>query len=432
VNFQTTQNAAANAGPLPKFQVHGRLQINLADSITMILVAWLAFWCPAPASAADSSSIGSPPPFSLEWGTLPRAYSDGREIESVYHLYGWSTDIALRRLSLDGAGAGATTARIAKAFVLDLPLAYIGDITQHELGDYEGGLLGGGRHITWSPCSQVGIDSFWHCMSVANESHLSPSGYQSWVSGGLNASQTAMDDMRRRLLQSDQLRWSFLPLFVMHKGEATAYPLLAHSATSSDPILYRNTYASRSGRSNDSVRRAIDLGAVWNIFDPMVPWSIYEYGRGYIWHGDMQLPSPMLALGSRQYMAGTGFWFSEVGPQYLFSAFMRNPETGSLLTLRPGLGDGGQWYLGAAWENLPLSAKTRAGVLASAWSQRAQAEPGPRRLGGMFGLSADQRLSGWASAVHVVATGGVKSRGAELGRQFAASGFVDGGLRIEY
>jgi hypothetical protein len=136
----------------------------------------------------------------------------------------------------------------------------------------------------------------------------------------------------------------------------------------------------------------------------------------------------MLRVGPYQAALSTGFWLSEVGPQYRLNAYVRDPKSKIFLQISPNATTDGQVSVETLLAGLPLLGRLRGAVSGALWDQRGQAEPGGKKAGASVGAGLDLRV---LRRLVLSAYGGYKTRGAQLGRQFEEGGFAEGGLRYE-
>lgn len=383
-----------------------------------------------------SSALGAAPDFdatghrpidvTLRWGSAPRPEATGRNLETLYGLYGRGTDALLDKA---GAGSGGTgmAARIAKA-PLDLGVAWTTTLAGHELGHFEAAWLAGADKVSWAKAD--GPYAFGRITEVASEdwSRMSAAGRQAFHAGGTMATQAAGAALRASIFERGEADWSQWPLMFFRKLDMTAYGLTAPKPSqagaldgANDMTSYARLYGERSGRGGDAVHGDIVRGAVWNMLDPMGLYSAYGYLGRYVIGGERTQQVPGVELGGRTWMAGTGFWLSEVGARYSMTVLSRGKK-GDVIETTASTGEG-QPAAAVRWSD-DIGGGVRARLGVDAWSQRAAAEQGPKSLGGALSVGAEKKFG----AVSAFAEVGQKTTGAMLGQSHGAGTFYTIGL----
>lgn len=385
---------------------------------------------------ALSASLGSAPDFdaaghrpldaTLRWGSAPRAEATGRNLETLYGLYGRGTDALLDKA---GAGSGGTgmAARIAKA-PLDLGLAWTTTLAGHELGHFESAWLAGAKNVSWAKAD--GPYAFGRITEVASEdwARMSAAGRQAFNAGGTMATQAAAAALRSSLFERGEADWTQWPLMFFRKVDMTAYGLTAPKPSqagaldgANDMTSYARLYGERSGRGGDAVHGDIVRGAVWNMLDPMGLYSAYGYLGRYVIGGERTQKVPGVELCGRTWMAGTGFWLSEVGARYSMTVLSRGRK-GDVIETTVSTGEG-QPAAAVRWSD-DVGAGIRARVGVDAWSQREAAEQGPKSFGGALSAGAEKKFG----RVSAFAEVGQKTTGAMLGQSHGGGTFYTAGL----
>lgn len=372
----------------------------------------------------------------LDWGTAPRADVHARNADMVYRLYGRGTDSMIDHATDEGEKSGLARAlRLSKA-PLDLGLAWTGSLFKHEMGHFEHAWMAGADGTAW--VKHPGDYAFGRVVQIPEDEwgDMSPSQRQAFTAGGVNATQAAARLLRTSMLEKDAVDWTYLPQFIMDKADFTLYALNAPRPSevgplddANDMVNYARRYAQRSGRDPDEVHKDLVRGAVWNALDPMNVMAIYGYGFKYLIQGEKSMPNPMVKIGEREYMAGTEFHLSEVGPMYGLNLLSRDPRDGSLVEVAPSMGDRGQWGLRGALSNLPVSDGIRGRVGLEVWNQREAAEESAKRWGGSASAGLDVRLG---KKVGLGFEGGWKTEGASLGKGIDEGPFMRAGLNIDF
>ena len=382
-------------------------------------------------SAGDFDGNRRPLAVDLSWGSAPRSEAYARDMSTLYGLYGRGTDELLGLALPDKTGAGAVAARAAKAPV-DAALAWYSMVAQHETGHRERALMGGAGAASvalhWDGSGVTQVTKGWD--------NMDPSARQAFDAGGVDATQAAAAELRRMILSEDRVDWTLLPQVFMAKYDISHYGLTSPRASRAGPadagddmVGYAEDYGWRSGKNPDAISRAIVRGALWNALDPINIWALYGYVGRYVLRGEESLKNPMVEVAGVQIAAGTGFWLSEVGPQYELPVTLRARASGAMLEFDPSLGDDGQAAFGARAWSPKLGGRTRVSAGFRGWSQRAGAEPGPKRLGGaaQAGISVDltKRLG---ASVEL----GYKSPGAMLGQDQSRTPFAIAGMSARF
>ncbi|MBI2789869.1 MAG: hypothetical protein HYX59_14435 [Elusimicrobia bacterium] len=379
---------------------------------------------------ALSASLGAAPDFdaaghrpldlTLRWGSAPRAEATGRNLETLYGLYGRGTDALLDKAGAGSGGAGIA-ARIAKA-PLDLGVAWTTTLAGHELGHFEAAWLAGAKNVSWAKAD--GNYAFGRITEVASGdwSRMSAAGRQAFNAGGIMATQAAAAALRSSLFERGEADWSQWPLMFFRKVDMTAYGLTAPKPSqagaldgANDMTSYARLYGERSGRGGDAVHGDIVRGAVWNMLDPMGLYSAYGYLGRYVIGGERTQKVPGVELGGRTWMAGTGFWLSEVGARYSMTVLSRGKK-GDMIETTASTGEG-QPAAAVRWSD-DVGAGVRARL------ERAAAEQGPKSLGGALSVGAEKKFG----AVSAFAEVGRKTTGAMLGQSHGAGTFYTIGL----
>ena len=386
--------------------------------------------------------VSTPPPpsvrpweFQMVWGTPPRAAVHAMNGYTLYRLYGQGTD-ALLHASMkdkdkDPDYVPGRVTRFFKTFIWDGPLAWIDGLATHEAGHFEWGYMGGARKVSWDPAS--GNNALGHTSDVDWGSYTpTPAQRLAFNDGGVHASQTAADTLRRMFLAKDQVDWTYLPMFIAHKADITGYAIgspppdqAGPDNKNSDLVQYANLYGKRSGQSPRTVYNQILAGGLWNAADPLNFWALAAYFGGYVWQGKETAPNPLVDVGGAQLGLGTGFWLSEVGPLYATHVFVRDPKSGALVQTTLTTGDDGQFGVAARAAAIKVADYFRVNLGFDLWHQRAAAEPGPLLWGGA-GSGGFELGTGKGPGVRL--EGGYKTDGAMLGQPFTAGPFVMGGL----
>lgn len=385
---------------------------------------------------ALSSSLGAGPDFdgsghrpldlTLRWGSAPRAEATARNLETLYGLYGRGTDVLLDKAGA-GDGKAGIAARIAKA-PLDLGLAWTTTLAGHELGHFESAWLAGAKNVSWAKAD--GPYAFGRITEIASAdwARMSPAGRQAFNAGGTMATQAAAAALRSSMFERGEADWTQWPLMFFRKLDMTAYGLSAPRPSEAGPLdgandmtSYARLYGERSGRGGDAVHGDIVRGAVWNMLDPMGLYSAYGYLGRYVIGGERTQKMPGLEAGGRTWMAGTGFWLSEVGARYSLTVLSRGKE-GDMIEATASTGEG-QPAAAVRWSD-DVGAGVRARVGVDAWSQRAAAEQGPKSIGGALTLGAEKKLG----RVSAFAEVGRKTEGAMLGQSHGGGTFYTIGL----
>jgi hypothetical protein len=190
------------------------------------------------------------PRLELRYGSAPRAFSNARNFESLYHGSQWLLDRAVEGLAEPRDGGGARAVRIVKGALLDGPMAWFASHVHHELGHFELARLGGSERTTLR--RQAGPHPFGVVVHTEDGWQLDAREDQAKTAGGFAATQAAAQDIRRRLLLRRSADWSYLPLLVAYKSDLTGYILgnaVGGERRSFDPVEYLRTYAARSGRA---------------------------------------------------------------------------------------------------------------------------------------------------------------------------------------
>lgn len=385
---------------------------------------------------ALSASLGAAPDFdatghrpidlTLRWGSAPRAEATGRNLETLYGLYGRGTDALLDKAGA-GDGRAGIAARIAKA-PLDLGVAWTTTLAGHELGHFEAAWLAGAKNVSWAKAD--GPYAFGRITEVASEdwSRMSAAGRQAFNAGGTMATQAAAAALRASIFERGEADWSQWPLMFFRKLDMTAYGLTAPKPSqagaldgANDMTSYARLYGERSGRGGDAVHGDIVRGAVWNMLDPMGLYSAYGYLGRYVIGGERTQKVPGVELGGRTWMAGTGFWLSEVGARYSMTVLSRG-KGGDMIETTASTGEG-QPAAAVRWSD-DVGGGVRARLGVDAWSQRAASEQGPKSLGGALTVGAEKRFG----AVSAFAEVGRKTTGAMLGQSHGEGTFYTIGL----
>lgn len=385
---------------------------------------------------ALSSSLGAGPDFdgsghrpldvTLRWGSAPRAEATARNLETLYGLYGRGTDVLLDKAGA-GDGKAGIAARIAKA-PLDLGLAWTTTLAGHELGHFESAWLAGAKDVSWAKAD--GPYAFGRITEIASAdwARMSPAGRQAFNAGGTMATQAAAAALRASIFERGEADWTQWPLLFFQKLDMTAYGLSAPAPSeagaldgANDMTSYARLYGERSGRGGDAVHGDIVRGAVWNMLDPMGLYSAYGYLGRYVIGGERTQKMPGLEAGGRTWMAGTGFWLSEVGARYSLTLLSRGKK-GDMIEATASTGEG-QPAAAVRWSD-DVGAGVRARLGVDAWSQRAAAEPGPKALGGALTVGAEKRFG----RVSAYAEVGRKTEGAMLGQAHGEGTFYTIGL----
>ncbi|MCM2304921.1 MAG: hypothetical protein NDJ72_09480 [Elusimicrobia bacterium] len=385
---------------------------------------------------ALSASLGAAPDFdaaghrpldvTLRWGSAPRAEATGRNLETLYGLYGRGGDALLDKAGA-GSGRSGIAARIAKAPV-DLGLAWTTTLAGHELGHFEAAWLAGAKDVSWAKAD--GPYAFGRITEVASEdwARMSKAGRQAFNAGGTMATQAAAAALRSSMFERGEADWTQWPLMFFRKLDMTAYGLSAPAPSAAgaldganDMTSYARLYGERSGRGGDAVHADIVRGAVWNMLDPMGLYSAYGYLGRYVVGGERTQKVPGLELGGRTWMAGTGFWLSEVGARYSMTVLSRGKK-GDMIEATASTGEG-QPAAAVRWSD-DVGAGVRARVGVDAWSQREAAEQGPKSLGGALSVGAEKKFGRVAAYAEV----GQKTTGAMLGQSHGAGTFYTIGL----
>lgn len=385
---------------------------------------------------ALSSSLGAGPDFdgsghrpldlTLRWGSAPRAEATARNLETLYGLYGRGSDALLDKAGA-GSGKAGIAARLAKAPV-DLGLAWTTTLAGHELGHFESAWLAGAENVTFAKAD--GPYAFGRITEVASEdwARMSPAGRQAFNAGGTMATQAAAAALRASIFERGEADWTQWPLLFFQKLDMTAYGLSAPSPSEAGPLdgandmtSYARLYGERSGRGGDAVHGDIVRGAVWNMLDPMGLYSAYGYLGRYVVGGERTQKMPGLEAGGRTWMAGTGFWLSEVGARYSLTVLSRGKQ-GDMVEATASTGEG-QPAAAVRWSD-DVGAGVRARIGVDAWSQRASAEQGPKNFGGALTVGAEKRIG----RVSAFAEVGQKTEGAMLGQSHGGGTFYTIGL----
>lgn len=378
-------------------------------------------------SAPDFDATGHRPlDLSLRWGSAPRAEATGRNLETLYGLYGRGTDALLDKAGA-GDGRAGIAARVAKA-PLDLGVAWTATLAGHELGHFESAWLAGAKNVAWARAD--GPYAFGRITEVASEdwSRMSEAGRQAFNAGGTMATQAAAAALRASIFERGEADWSQWPLMFFRKLDMTAYGLSAPKPSQAGPLdgandmtSYARRYGERSGRGGDAVHGDIVRGAVWNMLDPMGLYSAYGYLGRYVIGGERTQKVPGVELGGRTWMAGTGFWLSEVGARYSMTVLSRG-KGGDMIETTASTGEG-QPAAAVRWSD-DVGGGVRARLGVDAWSQRAAAEQGPKSLGGALSVGAEKKFG----AVSAFAEVGRKTTGAMLGQSHGEGTFYTIGL----
>jgi hypothetical protein len=246
------------------------------------------------------------------------------------------------------------------------------------------------------------------------------------------ATQAAAAALRSSMFERGEADWTQWPLMFFRKLDMTAYGLTAPSPAkaggldgANDMTSYARLYGERSRRGGEAVHNDIVRGAVWNLLDPMGLYSAYGYLGRYVIDGERTQKMPGVELGGRTWMAGTGFWLSEVGARYSLSLLSRGRK-GDMIEATASTGEG-QPAVAVRWsDNVAPDLRVRVGV--DAWSQRSAAEPGPQHAGGAVSLGAEKKFG----RVSAYAEVGQKTQGAMLGQSHGAGTFYTLGLSASF
>lgn len=372
------------------------------------------------------------PRLELSWGTPPRAISHYRNMNSLVGLYGHGSDAVIHGAFDDPEGGGATAARAAK-IPLDFAVAWAAAHFEHEAGHFEHAYMGGARHVRMAKEEGYALGQM---VLVEDWERLSPVERLRFHSGGMIATGAATDELTRSWLSESSAHWTLLPQRLMQKLDAINYglgaPVPSHAERgdhANDVVAYSNLYGQLAGKSPDRVRKQFLYGAIWQAVDPLNAMALYSYLTDYVGGGKERVPNPMVRVGDAEFMAGTSFWPSEVGPQFGLNLYARDPKSGTLGRLSPGVGDDGQFSLSAGLANLAVGESLRLRAELHVWYQRRQPEPGDKQLGGAASVGADCKIG---DSLRLSADIGVKSEGAMLGQGFEEGPFVAGGLSWDF
>lgn len=386
---------------------------------------------PGPGAAPDFDGSGHRPlDVTMQWGSAPRAEATARNLETLYGLYGRGTDELLDKAGAGSGGLGVA-ARLLKA-PADLGAAWVTTLAGHELGHFEAAWLAGAQHVSWVPAP--GPYALGHITEVSGEdwAKMTPAGRQAFHAGGTMATQAASAALTRSMFERGTADWTQWPLLFFRKLDMTAYGLTAPSPSqagaldgANDMTSYAALYGQRSGRGGDAVHKDIVRGAVWNMLDPMGLYSAYGYLGRYVVGGERTQKVPGVDFAGRTWMAGTGFWLSEVGARYSLTVLSRGAK-GDMIEVTPSFGEGQP--AAAVRYSTDVGAGVRARLGVDAWSQRAAAEPGPQHVGGALSVGAEKTFGKMSAFAEV----GRKTDGAMLGQAQGAGMFYTVGLSAHF
>jgi hypothetical protein len=376
-------------------------------------------------SGRDRAAI----PFYAGWGLAPNSIQRGRNIEAAYGLYSVGSNRAMNALLGEREkGPGGVAARFAKAFTLDIPIGLIGSFWQHELGHFDYALMAGAKDVAWTHDGESNFMGILGTTTMDGEG-LTPAQLLAFNNGGIVSTQASAEDMKRRFLAGEKVDWWRLPLWAFEKMDATVYGFITPrqgGSESWDTVQWANAYSARRPTSAALAHDQLLAGAVWNMLDPTFFWASAAYFADYVVGGRERLENPMLRAGDVRVMPGTGFWPSELGPQYRASVLARHAPTTAGGELAVTAGDGGQLTTELGVDAALPGQAGRARVGGALWAQRARAQPGPLLLGGALGAGLDIAAT---RALTLVVDGGAKTRGALLGRRLEAGPWLEGGVQ---
>lgn len=376
------------------------------------------FLTASPAGAQTTPLRPPAPGLSLTgaWDSAPHSLSTAQNFESLFTLYGAGVDWALGAADLHQGGRGKI-ARFAKA-PLDVYVAWLASLGSHEFGHCQQAWLAGSNDCHW--ISAPGPYALNHIITVADAGHLSASGRLAITAGGVQATVTAADALKREIFEARDAGWTAAPLLALRQLDFSLYGLTSPSPAHAQPVDYANdmtnyaiSYGIRSGLGGETAHDHVVNGAIWNVIDPMTWAMTYSYLTDYVIGGHDKLRRIGLRAGGLSWGVTTNAWLSEVGVRYALGVFARDSQ-GHVIEVTPSWGEN-QPAVNARWSQ-PVTHHVRAFVSGDFWKQRAGAAPGPMDAGGAFSGGAAYD----AGTFVYTASAGYKSHGVMLGQPLAS------------
>jgi hypothetical protein len=360
------------------------------------------------------------------WDSAPHSLSTARNFESLFTLYGVGADALLDAADLHRGRRGVVV-RFLKS-PLDVSVAWLAALGSHEFGHCQQAWLAGSSECHW--VTAPGPYALGHIISVDDAGRLTPAGRMAVTAGGVQATVTAADALKRDLFEARDAGWTTAPLLAMRQLDFSLYGLAAPSPADAAPGDYANdmtnyaiSYGVRSGHGGEAVHDDIVHGAVWNLIDPVTWAAAYSYLTDYIIRGHDTLRRIGLRTGGVSWSFTTNAWLSEVGVRYTLGVFARDTK-GHVIEVTPSWGEG-QPAVNARWSQ-PVTSTVRAFVSGDWWRQRPAASPGLLDSGGAFGGGASRSIG----RLMLTGTVGYKSHGVMLGQPLAAGWFYQAAVSI--